>query len=156
MGGIPRPIGNFPEMSSHRIFAGSISVGRSGLPQSSWPLSCPTQVYTGKETKIMMNSKDAGLEDVWLASLHDSGRNHFDSVRFGSGLFENSSVPFGSVRFGNLHFPVRRGSACVLRMHRGKVRFGSVRFPVRFRPVLELIVSIQFGSAGSVRFLIPS
>ena len=63
---------------------------------------------------------------------------------------------FGSIRFGQLSFPLRRGSACVFRTRRGSVRFGSVRFRLQFRPVPELIVSVRFGSAGSVRFLIPS
>ena len=35
-------------------------------------------------------------------------------------------------------------------------RSSSVRFRVRFRPVPELNDSVRFGSAGSVRFLIPS
>ena len=50
----------------------------------------------------------------------------------GTGLVRFVSVPdsskmnrFGSVRFGNLCFPVRRGSACVFRKRRGSVSFGS-------------------------------
>ena len=84
------------------------------------------------------------------------------SIRFGSGLFKQSSVRrFGSVRFGSVRFeqiilPLRRGSACAFRTRRGSVRFGSVRFRVRFRPVQELNGSVRFGSAGSVRFLLPS
>ena len=74
-----------------------------------------------------------------------SGRNRFGSILFGSGLFENSSARFGSVRFEQINFPVRRGSACVFRMHRGSVRFGSVRFCVRFRPVPEFSRSVRFG-----------
>ena len=84
-------------------------------------------------------------------------------VQEGNGSVRFVSVPdfskinrFGSVRFGNVFFPVRRGSACVFRTRRGSVRFGSVRFRVRFRPVPELNGSVRFGSAGSVRFLIPS
>ena len=54
---------------------------------------------------------------------------------------------FGSLRFGKLVFPVRRGSACVFPTRRGSVRFGSVRFCVRFRPGPELD-----GSVRPVRF----
>ena len=97
-----------------------------------------------------------------------SGRNRFGSTRFGSGLFENSSVRlvsvpdfskihrFDSVRFGQFIFPDRRGSACVFRTRSGSVWFGSVQCRVRFRPVPELNGSVRFGSAGSVRFPIPS
>ena len=76
-------------------------------------------------------------------------------MKEGTGLVRFVWVPdfskiirFGSVRFGQLHFPVRRGSACVFRTRRGSVRFGSVRFRVRFRPVPELNGSVRFGSAG--------
>ena len=76
--------------------------------------------------------------------------------------FDSVSVPdfsrihrFGSVRFGKLHFQIGRGSARIFRTRRGLVRFVSVRFFVRFLPVPELIGSVQFGSACSVRFLIP-
>ena len=78
------------------------------------------------------------------------------SVRFISVPDFSKIVRFGSVRFGKLHFPVRRGSACVFRTRRGSVQFGSVRFRVRFRPVPKLKASVRFGLAGSVRFLIPS
>ena len=37
----------------------------------------------------------------------------------------------GSVRFGKIRFPVRRGSACVFRAHRGLIRFGSFPHPVQ-------------------------
>ena len=84
-------------------------------------------------------------------------------VQEGNGSVRFVSVPdfskinrFASVRFGNVFFPVRRGSACVFRTRRGSVRSGSVRFHVRFRPVPELNGSVRFGSAGSVRFLIRS
>ena len=60
-----------------------------------------------------------------------AGRNRFDSIRFGSGLFENSSVWFGSVRKnicpGSTRFSLRFLDALWL----GPVRFSSVR-PVRF------------------------
>ena len=59
----------------------------------------------------------------------------------------------GSVRFGQLNFPVRRGSACGFL---DASWLGSGRFRVRFRPVPESNGSVRFGSAGSVRFLIPS
>ena len=78
------------------------------------------------------------------------------SVRFVS-LPDFSKINrFGSFRFGNVFCPVRRGLACVFRTRHGSVRFGSVRFRVRFRPVPESNGSVRFGSAGSVRFLIPS
>ena len=83
--------------------------------------------------------------------LYVTWRNRFGSIRFGSGLFEKSSVRFPSVR--TIKFP---GSACVCRSRRGSVRFGSVRFRSRFRPVPELNGSVRFGLAGSVWFLIPS
>ena len=74
------------------------------------------------------------------------------SVRFVSVLefLDNSSVRFGSVRFGKLVFPVRRGSACVFRTRRGSVWFDSVRFRVRFRPVPEFNGSVRFGRFGPV------
>ena len=81
------------------------------------------------------------------------------SVRFG--LVRTNIHRFGSVWFGKIVFPFRRGLACVFRMRRGSVRFGSVRFGFRFRPVPKLHGSVRFGSAGSagsagsVRFLIP-
>ena len=75
----------------------------------------------------------------------------------GNGSFRFVSVPdfsninrFGSVRFGNVYFPVRRGSGCVFRTHHGSVRFGSIRFRVRFRPVPEFNASLRFGRFGSV------
>ena len=89
-----------------------------------------------------------------LGSVKIAGKSRFDS--FGSELFEILSVRFGSVRFGQSNLPVRRGSACAFRTRRGSVWFGSVRFHVRFRPVPELNGSDRFGSAGSVRFLVPS
>ena len=55
---------------------------------------------------------------------------------------------FGSLRFGKSHFPVRLGSACVVRTRRGSVRMGSVRFRIRFRPVPEFNGSVRFGSVG--------
>ena len=76
-----------------------------------------------------------------------SGRN-----RFGSGLFDKSSVRFGSVRLGNLISSVWRGSACVFRTGRGSVRFGSVRFRIRLRPVPEIHGSVRFCSVRPVRF----
>ena len=83
-----------------------------------------------------------------------SGRKRFGSVRFGSGLFENSSVRFGSVRFGNFIFPVRRGSACAFWTRGGSIRFGSVPLP---RPVpadsrIKRFGSVWFGSVRPVRF----
>ena len=75
-------------------------------------------------------------------------------IQEGNGSVRFVSVPdfskrnrFGSVRFGNVYFPVRRGLACVFRTRRGSVRFCSVRWRIRFRPVPELI-----GSVRPVRF----
>ena len=76
-----------------------------------------------------------------------AGRHWFGSIRFGSVIFDISSV-----RFGKICFPVRRGSACVFRTRRGSVRFGSVRFRVRFRPVPKLNGSVRFGRFGSVAY----
>ena len=70
----------------------------------------------------------------------------FDSLRFRN--FENSSVRFGSEI---VFVPVRRGSACAFRARRGSVRFGSVPRPVPAGSEIN-----RFGSADSVRFLIPS
>ena len=74
----------------------------------------------------------------------------------GNGSVRFASVPdfakinqFGSVRFGNVFFTVRRISACVFRTRGCSVRFGSVRFRVQFRPVLELHGSVRFGRFGS-------
>ena len=85
--------------------------------------------------------------------VHRKKTLRFDSFRFRT---FSKIHRFGSFRFGNVFFPVRRGSACAFLTRRGSVRFGSVRLRVRFRPVPELHGSIRFGSAGSVRFLIPS
>ena len=74
-----------------------------------------------------------------------------DLFRFGCFCFLEIHR-FGSVRFGKLHFPVRRGSACVFRTRSGSVRFGSVRFRVRFRPVPELNCSVRLGRFGSVSY----
>ena len=59
---------------------------------------------------------------------------------------------FGSVRFGKLIVPVRRGSACVFRTRRGSVRFGSVRFGSVPRPVPAGSGIKRFGSVRPVRF----
>ena len=80
--------------------------------------------------------------------------NRFGLIRFGSVSCYYNHI-FGSVRLGNWLFPVRRGSACAFRTRRVSVRFGSVRFGSasgsgRFRNS-----TVRFGSAGSVRFLIP-
>ena len=64
------------------------------------------------------------------------------SVRFVSVPDFSKIYQFGSVRFGHLHFPVRRGSACAFRPRRGSVRFGSVRFRVLFRLRSVSIISI--------------
>ena len=62
---------------------------------------------------------------------------------------------FGSVRFGKLVFPVRRGSACVFRTRRGLVWFGSVRFRVRvrrFRNYSDWFASVRLCLFGSVSY----
>ena len=82
--------------------------------------------------------KKASWGSVWLISMITPGRNQFGSMTFGSGLLDKSCHVIGSVRFGQLIFPVRCGSACVLWTRGGSVRFCSVRFRVRFRPVPEL------------------
>ena len=79
-----------------------------------------------------------------------------EPVRFDSVRLRTSRQFIGSVRFGQICFPVRRGSACAFRTCRDSVRFGSVRFRVRFWPVPKLTDSAPLGSAGSVRFLTPS
>ena len=76
-------------------------------------------------------------------------RVRFDSFRFCN--FRKVMLHcFGSVLFGQIVFPVRRGSACVFRTRRGSVRFGSVRFRVRFWPVPES--NAWFGSVRPLRF----
>ena len=85
----------------------------------------------------------------------NSGRNRFGSILFGSGLFENSSFRFCSVHKhvfpGSTRFGLPFSDASWL----GPVRT-TLRFHVRFRPVPKLNGSVRFGSAGSVRFLVPS
>ena len=80
-----------------------------------------------------------GIGSVRFVSVPDFFRKIIGSVRFGS---DNSFSRFDAVRpsfFGRV-----------------VARSGSVRFRVRFRPVPELNGSVRFGSAASVRFLIPS
>ena len=76
-------------------------------------------------------------------------RNQLGSTRFGSGLFENSSVRFRSEKTfpGSTWFGLRFSEASWL----GPVRFGSVPRPVPAGSGIN-----RFGSAASVRFLIPS
>ena len=74
------------------------------------------------------------------------------SVRFVSVLDFSKIDRFASVRFGQIYFPVRRGSACVFRTRRGSVRFGSVQFRVRFRPVPDLNGSVRPVRFGSVSY----
>ena len=83
-----------------------------------------------------------------------SGRTHRFPDQEGTGSVRFVSVPdfskivrFGSVRFGNLVFPVRRGSACGFQTRRGSVRFDSVP-----RPVPAGFRIIQFGQVRPVRF----
>ena len=76
----------------------------------------------------------------------------FDSVPDFSTIYWFCSVRFGSVRFGKLNFPVRRGSAFVFRARRGSVRLKSVCFRVRFRPVPEFNGSVRFGRFVSVSY----
>ena len=71
-----------------------------------------------------------------------SGRNQFGSIRFGSGLFENSSVRFGSVRKNRFPGSTRFSLRCS-----DSLWLGPVRFRVRFRQVPELN-----GSVRPVRF----
>ena len=76
-------------------------------------------------------------------------RNRFGSIRFGSGLFENSSV-----RFGQLFFPVRRASACVFvdASSLVSVRFGAVPRSVPVGSRINRLGSVRFGSVRLVRF----
>ena len=69
------------------------------------------------------------------------------SVRFVSVPDFSKIHRFGSVCFGYLCFPVRRGSACVFRTRLGSVRFGSVPRP---GPAGSRIN--RFGSVRPVRF----
>ena len=78
-----------------------------------------------------------------------------ETVRFDSFRFQTFRKSIGSVRFGILFLPVRRGSACVFRTRRGSIRFGSVRFRVWFRPVPKLngsVRPVRFGRFGSVSY----
>ena len=80
-----------------------------------------------------------GAGSIRFASVPDFFRKLIGPVRFGS---ETNISQFDAVRpafFGRI-----------------VARSDSVRFRVRFRPVPELHGSVRFGSAGSVRFLIPS
>ena len=85
-------------------------------------------------------------------------RKHMPAFQEGAGSVRFVSVPdfstihrFGSVRFVNICFPVRRYSACVFRTRPGSVRFGSASGSGRFQNS-----TVRFGSAASVRFLFPS
>ena len=98
----------------------------------------------------------AGRRDARPDAVDGSFRKEPVSVRFVSVPEFSKVYRFDSVRFEQMFFPLRRGSACVFRTSRGSVRFDSVRFRVRFRPVPELNGSVWFGSASSVRFLTPS
>ena len=77
--------------------------------------------------------------------FHETGSVRFVSVPD----FENCSVRFGLAIYlsGSMWFGLRFVNASW---------FGPVRFRLRFRPVPELSGSVRFGSAGPVRFLIPS
>ena len=85
---------------------------------------------------------------ITTQGIPSAGRNRFDSFRF---QFEISSVRFGSENSVSRFDAVRLAF-----LGRVVARSGSVRFRVRFRPVPELNGSVWFGSAGSIRFLIPS
>ena len=64
-----------------------------------------------------------------------SGRNRFGSIRLGSGLFEHSSLRFGSVRksFFPDSTPFGPASGSASRINRsGLVRFGRLNGSVRF------------------------
>ena len=81
-----------------------------------------------------------------------------EPLRFGSVWFRTFRKlinRFGSVRFGKIVVLVRRGSACTFRTRSGSVRFSSVQFRSGYGRS-GIIVSVRFGSAGSVWFLIPS
>ena len=71
-----------------------------------------------------------------------------EPVRFDSFRFRTLPKIIGSVRFGNVIFPVRRGSACVFRTRGGSIRFGSIRF----RPVPAGSRIKRFDSVRPVRF----
>ena len=78
-----------------------------------------------------------------------SGRNRFGSIRFGSVVFE-----IGSVRFGKLDFPVRRGSACAFSgaSWLGPIRFGSVPRSVPAGSEIRRFCSVRFGRFGSASY----
>ena len=109
--------------------------------------------------RVAVFSSSSSCKDGTYASLvftrhlfNIAERNRFGSIRFGSVIFENSSVRFGTVR--NLCFPVWRGSACTSRMRRGSVRFGSVPRPVPVPAGSEItrFGSVRFGRFGSVSY----
>ena len=85
-----------------------------------------------------------------LAQL--TGRNRFGSIRFGSGLFENLSVRFASVRKitfpASTRFGLRFSDASWL----GPIRFGSIPRPVPAGSRIKRFGSVRFGSVRSVRF----
>ena len=62
-----------------------------------------------------------------------------------SRLFENSSVRFGSVRFGSENVISRFDAVRPAFFSRVVARSGSVRFRVRFRPVPESNGPVRFG-----------
>ena len=75
-----------------------------------------------------------------------------EPVRFDSIRFRTFRKSIGSVRFGHLNFPVRRGSACVFQTPSwlGLVRFGSVPHPVPVGSEIKRVGSVRFGRFGLV------
>ena len=76
------------------------------------------------------------------------------SIRFGSGVFDNSSVRCGSVRNipGSTRFGLRFSDAS----WRSPVRFGSVPCPVPAGSRIKRFGSVRFGPFGSVVLFPPA
>ena len=109
-----------------------------------------TRLASSRSTVYVRDLKRVGVNGSKLYLRKEPVR--FGAIRFGSGLFENSSVRFGSVRQfmlpGSMRFGLRFSDPSWF----GPVRFGSVPRPVPAGSGMK-----RFGcSAGSVWFLIPS
>ena len=100
------------------------------------------------KTRATNNLEHEKQQSSLQAALPRTGRNQFGSILFGSGIFEDHR--FGSVRFGQLILPVRRGSACIFRL--GPVRLGSVPLPVHAGSEIKQFGSVRFGRFGSVSY----
>ena len=115
----------------------------AGRWQVDGPICVWAQADLGKSWRACWKMPHGRKEPVRFDSFRfRTFRKFIGSVRFGS----ENSLP-GSMRFG-----LRFSDASWLG---GPVRFGSVPRPVPAGSGIERFGSVRFGSAGSVRFLLP-